>query len=116
MERSCLSTAKHVDTVVLTWKLIDMSEWRRIPRSQTAADGFTKSVLTLSGACGSWLKSTTCRGSQSSPHLVGGDLNEFTQRHDQCTFRCVIAAPGMLMDDRNRRSVSNQHSDTGSAN
>jgi len=54
MERSCLCTAKHVDTVFLTWELIDMSESKWIPRSRTAADGITKSAPTRSGACGSW--------------------------------------------------------------
>jgi len=52
MERSCLSTAKQVDTVFLTWKLIDMSESWWIPRSRTAADGVMKSVPTRSRACG----------------------------------------------------------------
>jgi len=32
---------KHVDTVVLMWELIDMSESRRIPRSRTACHCLT---------------------------------------------------------------------------
>jgi len=49
------------------------------------------------------------------PLLAGGDLNAFTEQHDQCTLGCAIAAPGMLMDDRNRRSVSHQHTDSATS-
>jgi len=52
---------------------------------------------------GQLVKSTTSSWPEdlSSLHLVGGDLNASSQWHDQCTLRWVIAAPGMLMDDRN---------------
>jgi len=36
-----------------------------------------------------------------------------SQLHDQCTLRCVIAALGMPMNDKNRRSVSHQYIDAG---
>jgi len=60
IERSCLSTAKLVDTVFLTWELIDMSELRWIPRSWTAADGVTKSVPNTERSLWQLVKSTTC--------------------------------------------------------
>jgi len=31
--------------------------------------------------------------------------------HYITAFRCMIAAPGMPLDDRNRRSVSHEHTD-----
>jgi len=53
------------------------------------------------------------RECQPAPHLAGGDLNVSTQQHGQCKLRCVFAAPGMLMEDRNHRSVRHQHTDAG---
>jgi len=92
MEQSCLSTAKQVDNVLLTWELIDMSESRWISRSRTAADGVTKSLPTRSGASGSWWSRRLVADQRISVFAAFSwrRLNASTQRHDRCTLRCVI--------------------------